>query len=361
MKKKLISILFACLSLIVFASCGENANSSSSNYELALITDVGTIDDRSFNQGSWEGLKKYAEEKGISYKYYQPSEKTTDAYVDAIDLAVAAGAKVVVTPGFLFEPAVYKAQDTHPEIMFVLLDGSPQDGTYTDFRIETNVYSVFYAEEEAGFLAGYAAVKDGYTNLGFMGGMAVPAVVRYGYGFLQGADYAAKELKLSKDSVVVHYTYVGNFSATPENQTLAASWFRNGAQVIFACGGAVGNSVMAAAEQNNALVIGVDVDQSVESKSVITSAIKMLGNSVYDALDGYYKGNFPGGKSVVLDAKVDGVGLPMDSSNFKKFSKSDYDNIYAKLVSGNIKLLKDKDATDATAVPLSIVKVDLVK
>lgn len=166
---------------------------------------------KSFNQGAWEGLTQYAQEKGISHKYYQPTQKTTDSYVDAIDLAVAAGAKLVVTPGFLFEPAVYRAQDTHPNVAFVLLDGTPQDGTYTDFRIETNVYSVLYAEEQAGFLAGYAAVKEGYTNLGVMAGMAVPAVIRFGYGFVQGANYAAKEMALAVGSVKIN-NFIMSFS-----------------------------------------------------------------------------------------------------------------------------------------------------
>ncbi|WP_241392469.1 BMP family lipoprotein, partial [Brachyspira hyodysenteriae] len=148
--KKILVLIITLMSFILMISCGGGKKSG--GYELALITDVGTIDDRSFNQGSWEGLTKYAQEKGISHKYYQPSQKTTDAYVDAIDLAVSAGAKLVVTPGFLFEPAVYRAQDTHPNVSFVLLDGTPQDGTYTDFRIEKNVYSVLYAEEQAGFL-----------------------------------------------------------------------------------------------------------------------------------------------------------------------------------------------------------------
>ena len=156
--KKLLCLLFIS---VIILSCGSGGKV----YELALITDVGTIDDRSFNQGAWEGLKKYAEEKKIAHKYYQPAEKSTDAYINAIDLAVAGRAKVIVTPGFLFEPAVYKAQDTHPDVKFILLDGAPQDGTYTDFRIESNVYSVFYAEEQAGFLAGYAIVKEGYTCL----------------------------------------------------------------------------------------------------------------------------------------------------------------------------------------------------
>ena len=336
-------------------SCGDTKK----GYELALITDVGTIDDRSFNQGSWEGLKKYADEKNITHKYYQPTEKTTDAYIDSIDLAVAAGAKIVVTPGFLFEPAIYKAQDTHPEVNFILLDGTPQDGTYTDFRIEKNVYSVFYAEEQAGFLAGYGAVKDSYTNLGFMGGMAVPAVVRFGYGFVQGVNYAAKEFGIR--NVKVDYTYLGSFNQSPDIQTKAASWYINGVQVIFVAGGGAGNSVMAAAEQNNGYVIGVDVDQSGESSSVITSAMKMIGESVYNAIDEFYKGNFPGGQSVVLDAKVHGIGLPMETSKFKNFTQEDYDNIYQKLVDGSIKVLNDTNVKEASQLPLDSARLNLIQ
>lgn len=336
-------------------SCGDTKK----GYELALITDVGTIDDRSFNQGSWEGLKKYADEKNITHKYYQPTKKTTDAYIDSIDLAVSAGAKIVVTPGFLFEPAIYKAQDTHPEVNFILLDGTPQDGTYTDFRIEKNVYSVFYAEEQAGFLAGYGAVKDGYTNLGFMGGMAVPAVVRFGYGFVQGVNYAAKEFGIR--NVKVDYTYLGSFNQSPDIQTKAASWYINGVQVIFVAGGGAGNSVMAAAEQNNGYVIGVDVDQSGESPTVITSAMKMIGESVYNAIDEFYKGNFPGGQSVVLDAKVHGIGLPMETSKFKNFTKEDYDNIYQKLVDGSIKVLNDTNVKEASQLPLDSARLNLIQ
>ena len=355
MKNFLKLIVMILTVSIVSLSCGDTKK----GYELALITDVGTIDDRSFNQGSWEGLKKYADEKNITHKYYQPTEKTTDAYIDSIDLAVAAGAKIVVTPGFLFEPAIYKAQDTHPEVNFVLLDGTPQDGTYTDFRIEKNVYSVFYAEEQAGFLAGYGAVKDGYTNLGFMGGMAVPAVVRFGYGFVQGVNYAAKEFGIR--NVKVDYNYLGGFNPSPEIQTKAASWYRNGVQVIFVAGGGAGNSVMAAAEQNNGYVIGVDVDQSGESSSVITSAMKMIGESVYNAIDEFYKGNFPGGQSVVLDAKVHGIGLPMETSKFKNFTQEDYDNIYQKLVDGSIKVLNDTNVKEASQLPLDSARLNLIQ
>ena len=355
--KKILVIILALAFVLPLAACSPD------DFELALITDVGTIDDKSFNQGSWEGLVAYAEEHNITHKYYQPAEKTTAAYLDAINLAVDSGAKVIVTPGFLFEPAILLAQDEHPDIKFILLDGFPNDGDWDapggpEFRIEENVYSVFYAEEQAGFLAGYAAVKDGYTKLGFMGGMAVPAVVRFGYGYVQGAEYAAEEMGL--DSIEIMYHYTGGFDATPEVQSLAASWYNSGTEIIFACGGAVGNSVMAAAQSAGTVVIGVDVDQSGESATVITSSMKELGNSVYDGIAAYYAGNFPGGQSVTLDAAVDGVGLPMETSKFATFSQADYDAIFAKLVANSVNILNDEDVTDAAQLPLDIVTVTLV-
>ena len=355
--KNFLKLIILSIILIISLSCKDTKKNS--GYELALITDIGTIDDKSFTQGSWEGLKKYAEEKGITYKYYKPAGKDTDSKIDSIYLAISSGAKLIVTPGYLFEPAIYKVQDTHPEINFVLLDGTPQDGTYTDFRIEKNVYAVLYAEEEAGFLAGYGVVKEGYTNLGVMGGMAEPSVIRFGYGFVQGADYAAKELGVK--NIKIDYTYIGGYEPTPEVQTKASSWFIKGVQVIFAPAGGAGNSVMSAAEQNKGYVVGVDVDQSVESPTVITSAMKMIGESVYNAIDEFYKGNFPGGKIAVLDAKVHGIGLPMETSKFKNFTQEDYDNIYQKLVDGSVKILKDTDAKDVSQLPLDNVKVNFIQ
>ena len=321
MKKKLIGLLMMSVLLVaLMTACGggtENGGDTAAGdtYELALITDVGTIDDKSFNQGSWEGLAQYATENNITHKYYQPAEKTTDAYLASIDLAVAAGAKVIVTPGYLFEPAVYAAQEAYPDVKFILIDGIPHpENDYVNIKVADNTYSIFYAEQQAGFLAGYAAVKEGYTKLGFMGGMAVPAVVKFGYGFVQGAEYAAKEMGVS--SIDMKYNYTGGFAATPEVQSRAASWYESGTEIIFACGGAVGNSVMAAAEAAGGKVIGVDVDQSGESDTVITSSMKMLQKSVYDAVTAYYNDSFPGGQSVVLGAEVAGVGLPMESSYY---------------------------------------------
>lgn len=311
---------------------------SDGGFELALVTDLGTIDDKSFNQGAWEGMTKYAEENGISYKYYQPQEGTTDSYLETIGLAVEGGAKLVVCPGFLFEEPVFLAQDQYADTHFILLDGEPHSGDYSEYRTNDNVMPILFQEDQAGFLAGYAAVKDGYTKLGFMGGMAVPAVIRFGYGFIEGAEAAASELGIS--GIEVMYNYTGAFAATPEAQSMAASWYQNGTEVIFGCGGAVGNSVMAAAQEKGAKSIGVDVDQSFESDTVITSAMKLLSNSVYDGVKAFYDGSFPGGKTSVFTVENDGVGLPMETSKFNTFTQEDYDAIYAKLVAGDFELVQ---------------------
>lgn len=385
MKKRVLSILLATAMVVsVLSGCGQKTENdmsssdsqdtktesetkepenmqSSEGAEIALITDVGTIDDKSFNQGSWEGVEQYANENNINHKYYKPTEKSDAACMTAIDLAVQGGAKVVVTPGFLFEVPIFKVQDKYPDVKFVLLDGAPHDeGDYTPV-ISSNVLSIFYAEEQAGYLAGYAAVKDGYRNLGFLGGIAVPAVIRYGYGFIQGIDAAAKELGLNKDEVTVKYSYAGNFEANPENEAKASSWFNDGTEVIFACGGAVGNSVMKAAEKVGKAVIGVDVDQSSESDTVITSSMKNLKNSVYEALKSVYDGSFEGGKSITLAADTNNVLLAMDTAKFKSFTKEEYDKLYADIASGKITIGKDDIAESADKIPVELVKVENIQ
>ncbi len=371
--KKIVALLMASLLMLTLAACGGAPATSGSDApaddkkgaEIAqIVIQGGSIDDNSFNQGAWEGIQEYAKENDVSHKYYQATEDTVDGFVNAIDLAIKSGAKIVVTPGYVFEPAIFEAQDVHPDVDFILLDGTPQDGNYEEYRIEDNVSSVFYAEEQAGFLAGYAAVKEGYRNLGFIGGMAVPAVMKFGYGFVQGAEYAGEELGLKEGDIDLKYTYVGNFEASPENQTLAASWYQSGTEVIFASGGPVGFSVMAAAEQADAKVIGVDSDQSNDSPTVITSAVKNLDRSVYDILGAYYAGEFPGGKETLFDVTNEGVGLPMDTSKFENFTQEDYDAIYQILVEDKdgvtSGMLKDTDAETADEIETSIVKITVV-
>ncbi len=350
--KKLVSLILALV-----LSLGVCATALAETYEIGMITDIGTIDDKSFNQGTWEAIKAYAEANGKTYNYYQPSAQSTEIYVERIDQAIADGAKVIVTPGYLFEEPIFIAQDKYPDVNFVLIDGNPHNADYSEYRTEKNAVGIVFAEEQSGFLAGYAAVKDGYTKLGFMGGMAVPAVVRYGYGFVQGADYAAKELGLT--DVTLNYNYTGGFAATPEAQAMASSWYNDGVQVIFACGGAVGNSVMAAAEAAGGKVIGVDVDQSSESATVITSAMKGLGAAVEQALTAYYDGKFPGGEAWVLGADKNGVQLPMATSKFTKFTQADYDAIFAKLAKAEVVPQKDVVESPVDLKP-EIVKVNLI-
>lgn len=380
MKKKVMSLLLATVMTVsMFAGCGSSNESADNNAgnvenveatesgadvsdestdgaELALVIDVGTIDDKSFNQGSWEGIKKYGDEKGVSYKYYKSAEATTDAFQETIELAIEGGAKVIVCPGFLFETPIFNMQTAHPDVKFILIDGQPNDGNGT-YTTAENTMAVLYQEDQAGFLAGYAAVKDGYTNLGFMGGMALPAVIRYGYGYLAGAEYAAQELGVD---VNVNYTYTGAFEATPEAQSMAAGWYNAGTEVIFACGGAVGNSVMAAAEANSGKVIGVDVDQSSESATVITSAMKMLSNSVYAAVSAAYDGTFAGGETTTFNITNDGVGIAMETAQWNQFTQGDYDAIYAKLVAGEITIDNDVNK-EVSELGLSKVTVNYVQ
>lgn len=366
--KKFLSVL-ACFTLVAsLAGCGSEKKEGK---EIIMLTDKGTIDDKSFNQGTYEGVKAYAKDNGKTYKYIKPQSADTASYKDAIDQAVNDGAKIIVTPGFLFEPAIFEKQDEYKDVKFILIDGYPNNGKQgADNKAKTgkNTVGIKYSEEESGYLAGYAAVQDGNTKLGFMGGMAVPAVINFGYGYLQGANEAAKELGVD---VTVKYHYTGGFDATPEAQTKAASWYKEGITTIFSCGGAVGNSVMKAAEATDpqGKVIGVDVDQAGESKTVITSAYKLLAKSVADQLDAIYNDKFQGGENLVLGAKEGMTGLPMETSKFEKFTQEQYDAIYAKLAAGEMKLVNSstmltdadgKEVLDEKGNPKMIEPTDLV-
>jgi basic membrane protein A and related proteins len=345
---------------LVLSSCGAPT------YEIALITDVGDIDDKSFNQGAWEGVVDFAEENNKTYEYYRPTAIGTDPYLAAIELAVENGAKVIVTPGFLFETPIFFAQDDFEDTNFILLDGVPNDGNWgasggPEFRTEDNVMSILYAEEQAGFLAGYAAVRDGYRSLGFMGGMAVPAVVRFGIGFAQGANVAATELNLASDAISLKYHYTGDFAATTKNRATADTMFQQGVQVIFAAGGAVGQSVMASAQAANKKVIGVDINQAEDSPTVITSALKGLGASVQQALAEYFDDEFRGGETVVFNAANNGVGLPTDSASFRftTFTVAQYNTIFAKLANGTVTV--NNSLTLGSGVGLTTFSTDLAK
>lgn len=385
MKRIISAFIVIVLVLGTLTACGkkegENNTAGGDTYEIALITDKGNIDDKSFNQGAWEGVVEFATANNISHQYYKPEEASDPGYLAAIDLAVSGGAKVVVTPGYLFEVPVYEAQTKYPEVKFILLDGAPHTADYSVYETKENVASIMYAEEESGYLAGYAAVMDGMKKLGFMGGMAVPAVQAFGYGYLQGAEAAAKELGLGDGEIQVIYHYTGNFEENDTNKATAKTMYQEGVEVIFACGGAVGKSVMAAAAEANGKVIGVDVDQRYDSETVITSATKGLRASVVTVLESIYKTNSfdqYGGKTTYFDAKNNGVGLPtevLDDPNadafdrFEKFTKDQYNAVYQRLVDGTVDPIRSITVADengvataeelVTGLNLSKVKVEV--
>ena len=309
--------------------------------KVAMITDSGTIDDESFNQGTWEGIQTYCNANGHLYQYYKPTEVSDTAYLAAIQLAVNDGADVVVTPGFLFESSVYAAQDLYPDVKFILIDGVPHTPDWQTFNTADNTLSILFNEHESGFLAGYAAVKDGYTHLGFTGGMAVPAVVKFGVGYVAGAYFAAEEDGVTITFGDADYYYFGDFAPSDTFKSYAAGKYATGTEVIFSAAGGAGGSVMAAAEEfvlggGSAAVIGVDVDQYYLSDTVITSALKGLGTAVMAALADIEAGTFEGGQSIMLGAADGGVGLPMGNSIFSTFENADYLAILEDLADGTV-------------------------
>ena len=312
--------------------------SSDGKYQIAFVTDVGSLKDKSFNQGTYDGVKLYAAAAGKSYKYYQPAngnEATDDDRYNAMKLAADNGAEVIVCAGFLQEAALRKAAEEFTDVKFVFIDGSPLN--------LANVASIAFQEEQCGYLAGYAAVMDGYTKLGFSGGGGGTnaACNRYGYGFVQGADAAAKELGVQ---VEMNYSwlYGSSFSASNELQTMAAGWYQNGTEVIFACGGSMFQSISAAASAEDGKVIGVDVDQSYESPTVITSAMKGIGAAAQQALTAAESEEtwtaFVGDVStaVTLGAAEGAVGLPTDTWSLEGWTVEEYEAMLAQIVDGTL-------------------------
>ncbi len=354
--KKLLGLI--TLTLLAFAFVGCNGTTTvapttqapttqaptttpATGFEIALVTDVGNIDDKSFNEGSWNGVVQYATEFNKTYAYYRPTEDSKAARIEAMEAAINNGAKIVVCPGYLFEEAIFQMQTQYPNVYFLLLDGQPHSGDYNIVTAE-NTHNVLYQEEQAGFFAGYAAVMEGYRDLGFVGGMAVPAVVRYGYGFVQGADYAAAELGLSAGAVNIKYHYADVFWPDTDLETKMDIWYATGTEVVFACGGGLYISVVAAAERSsNGVVIGVDVDQKAESDLIITSAMKALTLSVYEALIEFFDAGktWPealAGETSLLGAENDGVGLPTNTEawRFENFTIAQYEAIYQDVIDG---------------------------
>ena len=335
----------------------DTMTSADSKYQVAFITDVGQLKDKSFNQGTFDGVKLYAAANGKSYKYYQPANgdaATDDDRYDAMKAAVEGGAEVIVCAGFMQEAALKKAAAEFPDVPFIFIDGYP-------IGLD-NVAGISFQEEQSGYLAGYAVVKEGFEKLGFTGGGGGtnPACCRFGYGFVQGANDAAKELGKTVD-MNYSWQYGANFQASPELQTMMNGWYSNGTEIVFACGGSMFNSVAAAAAANDGLVVGVDVDQSAQSETVVTSAMKGLASSVQWAVAKVYDGTFSeiGGKGTSLGAKDDAVGLPTATWSLENYSVEEYEAQLADMASG--KLVVDSMETEADFAKLTTTEWSNVK
>ena len=351
--------------------------SADGKYQVAFVTDVGQLKDKSFNQGTFDGVKLYAAANGLSYKYYQPangSEATDDDRYDAMKAAVEGGADVVVCAGYLQEAALRKAAIEYPDTPFVFIDGYPIQEQATEYDaagnalpndspVLTNVAGVAFQEQQAGYLAGYAAVKDGFTKLGFSGGGGGtnPACCRFGYGYVQGANAAALEKGITVD-MNYSWQYGSNFSASTDLQTMINGWYVNGTEIVFACGGSMFQSIVAAASANDGYVIGVDVDQSGESEYVVTSAMKGLADAVQWAVAKVYDGTFDtiGGQQTSLGVADNAVQLPTgaDSWRFETFTVEEYESLYQQMVDGTLVVDDDYtklDTTDWSNLNLTVI------
>ncbi len=354
------SVLWGCADRTVSTDAASTASvvdtaAPAQTAQLAFITDLRTMDNPAYHTATLQGLRRYAEEKHVTYADYPPTEHTAEAYLLAIEHAAKQGAEVIICTGFLSEVPVFLAQKRFPAIRFLLLDGVPHNPAFTERTIGENVTCIQFHEEQAGFLAGYGVVRDGYTQLGFLGGMAVPAVIRYGYGFVQGADFAAREMQ---QQITLRYHYTGSFSASPEVQARAETWYHAQTEVIFACSGAIAQSVAAAADVAGGRLIGEGVDQSGLSDAVITSALKRLDTAVYNALCAYDAGTLPGGEVELLSLQDHCVGLPMLTSRFQTFGIADYVAISNRLIAGEIPLYQNIDT--ATTCDLTLTNTTVL-
>ncbi|WP_022762096.1 MULTISPECIES: BMP family lipoprotein [unclassified Butyrivibrio] len=369
--KKIIAMLLTLSLLISVTACGASSKSKggdSGDYKIAMITTSGDVTDMSFNQTTYEASKEFAEERGVDFQYYKPTEDTDDARIAAIDNAVADGFNVIVVPGYLFAEVLANWAGSNEDVHVIVVDCSQGDfesaGVY---ELPQNTCSLTYNEGLAGYMAGYAVVKEGYKKLGFLGGMAVPAVIRFGYGFIQGADDAAKELGNTSE-VEVNYVYGGQFFGDESITAVMDTWYQNGTEIVFSCGGGIFTSAGEAAKKAGGKIIGVDVDQSVSLDGLygdgicVTSAMKGIAPSIKAALTDLFDGNWDNyaGKIMSLgivsgdDPEANYVQLPMDTWSMKNFTIDDYKALVSSMYEGNVNISNDIAAMPTTEIKIKV-------
>lgn len=344
MFKKGIGILVVLLIItLAFAGCSKEA----AGFKVGMVTDAGTIDDKSFNQGTWEGVELAGEDFGLETKYLKPVGTTEADYVKEISNLYDAGYKFVVCPGFKFETAIFQAQDKYPDAKFVLIDGNPHAGDFVPV-VKENTVSIFFAEHESGFLAGVAtALQLQEGEAGFIGGMEIPPVQKFNWGFQQGVQYANENFDTNITIKLENVIYQGTFSDVAAGQQLAAQMYDKGIKAIFCAAGGVGvggiNEAKSRAKAGQEIwVIGVDVDQYADGiydgdKSIIlTSAMKRIDQAAYDMIKAEKDGNFPGGETLIFDAKNNGVSIPENNPNLSEEVQNKVAEVFKQLQAGEI-------------------------
>jgi len=356
--KKLFAVLTVAVLAFALTACGapqEEVPEEQVEYEIALVTDSGMIMDGGYSEVAWTAITEFGASNGVSHKYYKAAEATEEAYMSAIDNAAAKGAKVVIADGYSFEDVVYDAQKKYEDISFVLIDAEPEDTKSGKTKIAENTMSVLFASEQAGYLAGYSAVKDGYSEFGFMGAAEHPVIMDYGYGFLQGADAAART---TGKVVNVRYHY---FTAKDDREAvadLASKWYEEGTEVIFACGAGIEQPVIEAAEIADGKVIACETDKSEMSDTVLTSAVKDIAGVLNDILERYEDEEFPGGTEEFYNAQNEGINLEIENARFAAFDEDMLEDVYSMLADGEIEVKKSSSGAIAS-LPLARVAVTI--
>ena len=351
MRNKFSMLTIAIAASLGLVACGGTTESAGDNIKIGMMTDSGTIDDKSFNQATWEGIKRYESENGtIVAQYIKPIGETTADYMQAADDLITAGNQMIIAPGFKFDEAITKLQEQYPDIKFVMIDGQPEE-------VAENTIAIYFAEHEAGFLAGITAALETKTGkVGFIGGMVIPAVQKFGYGFVTGVAYANANLGTNVE--VADYLYNGTFNDVSGGQAQAGGMYDKGIDIIFVAAGKVGNGVIAegkvrAEAGDDVYVIGVDVDQyedgiiSDGSSVILTSAIKRIDNAAYDKIDELVNGTFTGGQVITMDAKNDGVGLPAENPNLSEATQQAADEAFELIKNGTIVVPTELDEVTA--------------
>ncbi len=381
--KKFLALLLALVMSLSLVACGggndatdgestdQEGGDTAENaaYQVAMITDYGDITDQSFNQTTYEACKEFCDAQGLQFEYYKPVGDSTAERVAQVDAAVANGYNVIVMPGYAFAETIKQTAELYPDVTFIALDVAQGDldPNGEGYTLPSNVYCAVYQEELCGYMAGYAAVKLGYKHLGVLGGMAVPAVQRFGYGFVQGADAAAVEMGIA-DQVVMEYVYGNQFYGDADITAYMDNWFANlGVEVVFASGGGIYTSAAEAAAKVGGKLIGVDVDQSANIDTYgegmcVTSAMKGLAETVKHMLSEVLAGNFAnyGGKIETLglvsgdDPTANYVQLPMETTQWGDgFTQDDYKALVKAMYDGEVTVSNDISAMPATTITVN--------